>query len=244
MNINQYPVNFGYLEQTTINGSPYTHRGNDYPLRYEPVKIAGTQIGVSGETGLTVGPHVHVQAGRDEWAQSTINPTPYVGKPGTVVKTGSGSQWGLYVCLRVGDVNVFYCHLSKINATVGQVIKEEEVKIPNQDNYYQRYKKAMYYIRGRDLKGGFTREEFNKNFVGRDNFAMLEAMLDSVEADTAHEWMKVGHLALKDKWAQQIYGLQAMVKKLESGQQVTQAEIDEMANALEDLRKKLINSNK
>lgn len=127
MNIDQYPINFGYGETTTLNGRPYTHRGNDYPLINQPVLINGTKIGISGATGLVSGPHVHVQAGRDEWAQQTIDPTPYVGKPGTVVKTSSASQWGNYVCVRVGGVNVFYCHLSTIDVQVGQVIGGEEM---------------------------------------------------------------------------------------------------------------------
>ncbi len=125
MNINEYPINFGYLEKTTLKGgTPYTHRGIDYPLVYQDVNIMGTKIGVSGESGLAEGPHTHVQAGRNEWANPTIDPTPYSGKPGKVVKTGNGSQWGDYVCVGVGDVNVFYCHLSQINVKVGDIIGE------------------------------------------------------------------------------------------------------------------------
>lgn len=106
------------------------HRGNDYRANQgDPIVVAGTQIGLVGSTGMADGPHTHVQAGRDEWAQKTIDPTPYVNKAGTVVKVGEASQWGKYVCLRVGDVNVFYCHMSRQDVAVGQEIKGDDMTI-------------------------------------------------------------------------------------------------------------------
>lgn len=130
MNIDQYKITFSYGDRATINGSLYIHRGNDLPLRFEPVIIQGTQIGISGETGKAVGPHVHVQAGRDEWAQQTIDSAPYIGKPGLVFRTGEASEWGKYVCVKVGDVYVYYCHLSQINVKQGQEVgKMEEISL-------------------------------------------------------------------------------------------------------------------
>lgn len=125
MNYLGYPVTLGYLEKVTLDsGTLYTHRGIDLgAFTGDPVVVAGTQIGLAGETGKAEGPHVHVQAGRDEWAQQTIDPAPYIDKPGTVVKTGTGSEWGMYVCINVGDVYVYYCHLSRIDVLQGQVIK-------------------------------------------------------------------------------------------------------------------------
>lgn len=58
--------------------------------------------------------------------------------------------------------------------------------IPDQDNYYWRYNKAMQNIRGRQM----TREEFRKNFVGRSHLTMLEAMLDDPEADKATDFQQ------------------------------------------------------
>ena len=58
--------------------------------------------------------------------------------------------------------------------------------IPDQDNYYWRYNKAMQNIRGRQM----TREEFRKNFVGRSHLTMLEAMLDNPEADKATDYQQ------------------------------------------------------
>lgn len=123
MNIDDYPIYYPYNATSPPYSPGQPHKGNDYALQEsDPVIIEGTQIGKTGHTGWADGPHVHVQAGRDEWAQNPINPTSYVGKPGIAVKTGFGSQWGNYVCVRVGDVNVFYCHLSRIDVNVGDII--------------------------------------------------------------------------------------------------------------------------
>jgi len=72
--------------------------------------------------------------------------------------------------------------------------------IPNADNYYNRYRKAMQYIRGRDM----SREEFNKNFVGNTDLRMLEAMLDSTEADAQLDYANWGRVAKNDRWDEQI----------------------------------------
>jgi len=56
-------------------------------------------------------------------------------------------------------------------------------RIPDQDNFYWRYNKAMLSIRGRNM----PRTEFRKNFVGRTHLQMLETMLDNREATRATE---------------------------------------------------------
>jgi hypothetical protein len=127
--ITDYPITDPYGDTTPPYSRLKPHRGNDYGLTFDPVIVAGTEIGISGNSGSYLGktyaPHTHVQAGKDEWAQQTIDPTPYTNKKGVVVKIGWADQWGNYVCIRVGDVNVFYCHLFKTNVQVGQQIGEE-----------------------------------------------------------------------------------------------------------------------
>lgn len=124
-----FPVTFGYLEKTTLQGgTPYTHRGIDLGSWVgDELRIKGKLIAITGESGLVEGPHTHVQAGHDEWAQNTIDPAPYIGEPGKVVKVGNASQWGNYVCIRVGDVNVFYCHLKEAKVKEGDDIKEDSM---------------------------------------------------------------------------------------------------------------------
>lgn len=76
----------------------------------------------------------------------------------------------------------------------------DNMPIPNADNYYNRYRKAMQHIRGRDM----SRAEFDKNFVGNSDLRMLEAMLDSQEADAQLDYANWGRVAKNDKWDAQI----------------------------------------
>jgi phosphopantetheinyl transferase (holo-ACP synthase) len=72
--------------------------------------------------------------------------------------------------------------------------------IPNADNYYGRYNKAMTRIRGRAM----SRDEFNKFFVGNTDLRMLEAMLDDPEADNYYalgQWAKANKTAVEKQIA-------------------------------------------
>ena len=77
---------------------------------------------------------------------------------------------------------------------------EQDMPIPDADNYYWRYNKAMVNIRGREM----SRDEFNKNFVGRSDLDMLGAMLDDAEADNNVNNAKVGKQAITENWQKQI----------------------------------------
>lgn len=124
MSAQTYPVTFGY---GAYDGVYYTasrpHRGNDRPTPTgTPILIGSTRIGLTGATGLVSGPHLHTQAGYDEWCQTTVEPSPYEFQAGTVVNVGWGSQWGNYVIIQTGDKYICYAHLSNINVHDGQVI--------------------------------------------------------------------------------------------------------------------------
>lgn len=123
-----YKVTFGY---GAYGSAGYTqakpHRGNDRACPIgTTVIIAGTQIGLTGATGLVTGPHLHTQAGTDLACQNTFNPTPLEFKPGTVVNTGVGNQWGNFVTVQVGSQYITYCHLSRITCSKGQVLSQPQ----------------------------------------------------------------------------------------------------------------------
>ncbi len=123
MTAQDYGVTFPYGATSAPYSPGSPHRGNDRPTPSgTPVVIGGVTIGLTGATGLVTGPHLHTQAGPDPKAQQTVNPGPYEFKPGTVVETGTASQWGNYVIVRVGTHHIVYAHLSQINVSQGKVL--------------------------------------------------------------------------------------------------------------------------
>lgn len=130
MTAKDYPVSFAYGD---VDGVYYTnlnpHRGNDRACpEGTPVVIGSTTIGWTGTTGMSSGPHLHIQAGRDQWCQQTIEPSPYEFMKGTVAVAGWGDQWGNYIIIKtIADVYTCYAHLSNINVHEGQVIGDNDM---------------------------------------------------------------------------------------------------------------------
>ena len=113
-----------------------------------------------------------------------------------------------------------------------QWIKEDKKvgTIPDANNYYWRYgQKLAMQIRGRHL----SREEFRRHIVGKTDLKAIEILSDDKEADKAQEWQNVGKVAVTDKWQQQIYDLQAELKKL--GTRPTKAQLDAANKKVNDL---------
>ena len=108
--------------------------------------------------------------------------------------------------------------------------------IPDQDNYYWRYNKAMQNIRGRQM----TREEFRKNFVGRSHLTMLEAMLDNPEADKAtdyQQWALTNRASIEKR----VIDLQNMVADLDKKLKASSENVAALTKANEELNTKVKN---
>lgn len=122
-----YAVNFPYGATSAPYSSTHPHRGNDRACPTGTlVVIAGTTIGLTGSTGASTGPHLHIQ----EWQGNTANTRKPQNefKPGTVTQvdpngtTGDGS-FGKYITIKTDDGwNDSYCHLSQVNVKVGDKI--------------------------------------------------------------------------------------------------------------------------
>lgn len=150
-----YAITFPYgAHDPTYYIPPRFHRGNDRPTPTgTPVVIAGVTIGYTGATGLVSGPHLHTQSGTDIACQNTFNGNGVTEfKPGKVVATGYGSQWGNYVTVQVGDKYVTYCHLSSINSSVGQVISGAAAPVGG--NTVETIKSMYWRLLGREADAG------------------------------------------------------------------------------------------
>lgn len=162
-----YPVTWGYLEQGTIEGQTYTHRGLDRAMPIGvPIVIDGVTIGYSGNTGLSKGPHLHTQAGRDAATQNTINPAPYEFKGGvvTALRAVDEKSWGRYVTIRTDSgVYITYAHLESVNVTVGQRIKKGEEMIT---------KELLIWLHGAFFGAHPSKADFD-NWVGKNELSNL-----------------------------------------------------------------------
>lgn len=173
MTAQDYKVTFPYGATT----APYTpsrpHRGNDRaaPLG-TPVVVQGVTIGLVGATGFATGSHLHTQAGTDQACQNTFDPTPLEFQAGTVVDFGYGSQWGNYITLKVGTKYITYCHLSKINVTLGQVIKKENLVKPTRNEVIGAFQK---YARQNPT------EDQIKHYMKRDTRVLYYDLLQVVQ---------------------------------------------------------------
>jgi len=115
---------------------------------------------------------------------------------------------------------------------------ENSMVIGNGENWYGRLNKLHNQVRGRDL----DRATFNA-FVGQDTLKFMEAVSDDPEADRVQNAQNVGTIAVRDKWDQQIYGLQDqlknandIVKALQDGDVVDKKTISDLQKEIDKLK--------
>lgn len=142
--LSRYPITFGYKAQDNVfygpNGrvGPY-HRGADRACPIgTPIVINGQTIGLTGNTGLSSGPHCHTQAMKNS---QDLNPAPYEFKGGKVTRARYQYDFGNVVGIKVGTVEIFYAHLSKINVKIGDTIGDDMYKGKSAKHWYNEYQK-------------------------------------------------------------------------------------------------------
>lgn len=76
----------------------------------------------------------------------------------------------------------------------------KDMPIPDADNYFNRYNKLMFQVRGRNL----SREEFRKNIAGLSDLQAIERISDNPEADNAtnaQQWALANRTAVEKQIA-------------------------------------------
>jgi len=101
------------------------------------------------------------------------------------------------------------------------------------ENWYNRLNQLHIQTLGREL----SRETFN-NLVGWDTLKVIELFSDHPEAVTAQNWQNVGKIAVNDKWDQQIYGLQDVVKARDAVISQNNADLVTLRNQVAELDKR------
>lgn len=120
-----YPVTYtyGWHPDYPLNGG--FHNGEDRAMPVgTPIVVNKTKLGLSGNTGATTGPHLHISRYR---YGRPVNPKgtgftlrTVLGRTPTVVSVGKDAWNGNYVRVRNWRGEIFiYDHLSKISVKVG-----------------------------------------------------------------------------------------------------------------------------
>ncbi len=143
-----YDVYFPFGATSSPYSPSHPHRGDDRCNKFGvPVVVEGIQIGLTGATGLVYdalgnkgtpgAAHLHVQEYHGNPANVRKPQNSFKG--GVVVAATSSSDFGNYVTIQTDDGWMdSYCHLSRIDVRLGQIIGEVMSKVNDGDtmNYF------------------------------------------------------------------------------------------------------------
>lgn len=206
-----YPVTFGYGAQDGVyygpNGSVgLYHRGDDRAMPIgTPVVVNGVQIGLSGTSGASSGPHLHI--GRFVNGADT-NPEHEgfnLPAPIKVTQVLTDNVNGNYVALQDAQgVRWVYLHLSKQTVAAGQVLQKGDDMGPRLTSTDQVRKIYLEY--GIDIAGnnpvlqkwvddGGTELELRRGIAAQvlNNMNALKAQTETSSGD----YVPVGQLYVK-----------------------------------------------
>lgn len=141
MTASDYPVTtpYGFVPGYPLHGG--FHQGIDYgcPIG-TPVSVNNIIIGLSGNTGYTFGPHLHV--GR--WVNGA--PTPpsdgfsFSSAVVSEIDDIGNTDNGKFVRLQADGASWVYLHLSQINVLLGQTLKGNTMGKPSRDEVIAYFK--------------------------------------------------------------------------------------------------------
>lgn len=158
MSAQDYQINLPYGSTAQPYSTTHPHRGDDRPCPSgTPIIIDGQEIGLTGATGYVFGAHLHIQewhdtASGDKYANTRKPQNAF--RPGIVVNidpvgtypnnkndgTQGDGSFGKFITIQTADGwNDTYCHLSRIDVAVGDIIGDKMEKFNSGDLYNKLY---------------------------------------------------------------------------------------------------------
>jgi hypothetical protein len=167
--------------------------------------------------------------------------------PGHVAIATGGGDTNTFVSLdqnwnqpRVGLVRHDYNHVIGWGIPKNNVTAGGGDMIPNGENEFNRWNDLHHRLRGRYS----DRATFQNVAVGKTWLSQIELLSDDPEANGWFQDAVVGQVAVRDKWDQQIYGLQDQLKKASDLATQLQAQLSKNDADTKALNKKVEDLNK
>lgn len=127
MTADQYPITTPYGQVPGYPLHNHFHQGVDYGCPVgTPVVVNGVTIGLSGNTGYTFGPHLHLGKWSGGVVQNPLN-GGFDFKDAQVTGVEEDSENGKYVRIQGDGFSWVYLHLSSQNVKVGDKLKGASV---------------------------------------------------------------------------------------------------------------------